>query len=191
MPYTIGLVRYDDSFTNATAITIQGVQEFCKDRSDLKIENEGDSDTLLIWHEAQQEWLPLLWISEDSNSINANPIFDFGLYYDLVALAKYLDACIISEEGYLLYSSKLGFLVDPDERIDYSVPVISIAKALQHTSLNEIDLSLLYKQHYQNSSDSIPKQQKQIKISKKTENWIVLAIFVVAILVFFLIKKFR
>lgn len=191
MPYTIALVRYDDSFTNATSITIQGLQEYIKDRNDLKIEKEGESDTLFIWYEAQQEWLPLLWISEDSNSINANPIFDFGLYYDLAKLAAFLDACIVSEEGDLLYSPKLGFLLDPEENIDLAMPVASISSAVKNSSLNEIELSLLHKQQYQSANVSHSEEKKQFSISKRAENWIVLAIFIVAIVAFFLIKKFR
>lgn len=192
MPYTIGLVCYNDAFTTSSNVSIDLVKEYVQGRNDLKLEKEGESDTVFIWYEAQAEWFPLLWISDDSNSINANPIFDFGLYYDLAKLASHLDACIVSEDGYLLYSSKLGFLVDPDESKDISLPVSVIATALESTRIDDLDLVALHKQHSTTASVSNNSNVQKPTISKKTEYLIVVLIFLVSIIVyFFLIKKFR
>jgi hypothetical protein len=167
MPQTIRLICFNKDFSGSSPVSVPLLKDIVANDEKLKLEEEENKYTLLNWNEGNKEWWSLLWLYPDGSyaHINANPIFEYGLYYDLVNVAQLLNACILSEDGMLLFIPKYGVLYDPDEREDLQIEI-----GMLHTELLKTDnLALSIKNiilnqekiQYQNQAEIIKKQKKR------------------------------
>jgi len=121
MPQTLSLQFYNNDFSNFESINIDSLSDYVRQNDNLKIEIEEKEKTLFVFNDDKNEWFPLLWLQNDNYSINEEPIFRLNLYYDLVKVAEYLKATIISSDNYVLYTPAYGLLYDPEEKINLEI----------------------------------------------------------------------
>ncbi|WP_276484079.1 hypothetical protein [Paraflavitalea pollutisoli] len=161
MAHTIHLACYNEDFSSSGSIDFGLLQQVIATRDDLRLEREDGRSTLTIWKEEANEWWPLLWITAEDAYINSNPIFEFGLYYDLAGIAESVKASIVTEEGHVLYLFGYGYMYDPAEKEDMEIEI----GELQSEFANSKNLGLAIKHIAANR-----KQVSPIKPSVKTED---------------------
>jgi hypothetical protein len=133
MPHTISLKCFSEDFSTSTNINYNRLLEVISTDTDLKIAEDDSVQTLFTWNEKREEWLPLLWLTEEKSYINSNPVFEFDLYYDLARISEKLDATIITEEGRILFTPGYGLLLDPEEGIAENVEIGELTEELKKT----------------------------------------------------------
>lgn len=65
MPHTI-VLKYFPEGSASENVDFSLPESIVAKQQNLKLEQEGTQNTLLIWKEEQQEWRPLLWITGDN-----------------------------------------------------------------------------------------------------------------------------
>ncbi len=133
MPATISLECYSKDFSTSTNIDYPTLLQIVATDETLKIEQGSLDKTLFIWSDEEKDWFPLLWLSENSNAINSAPIFSFNLFDDLCKLAKKLNACIIAEDGSVLFIPQYGAVFDPEENNNQIIGIWEVEEAIKQT----------------------------------------------------------
>jgi hypothetical protein len=197
MPHTISLQCFNSDFSSSSSIDTSELENVVAQRKNLKLENEADRTTLTILKENNNEWWPLLWISADYAYINSRPIFDFGLYYDLVEIAESINASIVTQDGILLFIPKFGLLYDPDENEDLEIEIgelsdeirktDNIALAIKSISRKRKEENQKRQEENRKKQDKINRQYKIIAKIEAKQHYI--AIAVIAIMILLLIIK--
>jgi hypothetical protein len=133
MPATISLECYSKDFSTSTNIDYPTLLQIVATDETLKIEQGNLDKTLFIWSDEEKDWFPLLWLSENSNAINSTPIFSLNLFNDLCKLAKQLNACIIAEDGCVLFLPQYGVVFDPEEANNQIIGIWEVEEAIKQT----------------------------------------------------------
>ena len=197
MPHTISLQCFNPDFSSSSPIDLSLLKNVVARKENLKLEQEKDQITLAILKEDSIEWWPLLWISANCAYINSQPIFDFRLYYDLVDIAESINACIITQDGILLFIPKYGLLYDPEENEDFELDIGELTEeirktenlvlAIKNISSKRAGQSQKVKAENRKKRENIANQHKIIGKIEERQHYIAIAVF--AILIFLLIIK--
>jgi len=192
MPHTISLQCFNSDFSSSSSIDVSLLENVVAQRKNLKLEHDEDQTTLTILKENNIEWWPLLWISADSAYINSRPIFDLGLYYDLVDIAESINASIITQDGILLFIPKFGLLYDPDENEDLELEIgelnmemgktENLALAIKNISRKREEQSRKRQEENRKKQENITNQHKIIAKIEAKQHYIAIAVFAIMIL---------
>lgn len=200
MPQTIRLICFNKDFSGSNPVSVPLLKDIVANDEKLKLEEEENQYTLLSWNESGKEWWPLLWLYSDGSyaHINANPIFEYGLFYELVNVANLLNACIVMEDGMLLFIPNYGLLYDPDEKEDLQIEIGALHAEITKTENLSLAIKNIItdqeKEKHCNRREIVKRQRKKdrdFKTIAKLEakqHYIAIAFFVIMILML-IIKK--